>query len=581
MRFSHLFVPTLKEVPAEAEVISHKLLFRAGMVRKVASGIYTFLPLGFRALKKIERIVREEMDAIGAQELLMPALQPAEPWMESGRWYAYGPEMWRVKDRNERDFCLGPTHEELITAMVRGELRSYRQLPQTFYQIQMKFRDELRPRFGLMRGREFLMKDAYSFNASIDDLKKSYDDMDTAYTRIFKRCGLNFRSVEAASGLIGGSVSREFMVLAESGEDTVFYCDSCSYAASDDVAKPKMIERAHEEARTRRKVETPGKKSVEEVAAFLDIDKEKIVKTLIFKYKSADIGDGKLAAVLLAGDREVNEAKLSIILGTMEFHLLSEGEFREESAVISGYVGPVDLRPDIRLIADDEVALMTNFIVGANEVDAHFVDVNVGIDFQVAEWADIKLARDGDPCPGCAGALRSAKGIEVGHIFQLGTKYSEAMGASFLDEEGKQKPFIMGCYGIGVSRLVAAAVEQYNDDSGIVWPVSIAPFEVEIIPIKWDDDSVRSAALGLYEELKDKGIDALLDDRAESPGVKFADADLIGVPVQLIVGPRSVKEGKAELKVRSTGERRETPLGEAAGEMLDILKGLFAAIAEA
>lgn len=573
MRLSQIFVPTLKEEPAEAEIVSHKLLFRAGMARKVASGIYSFLPLGFRVLRKIERIIREEMDAVGAQELLMPAIQPAEIWMESGRWFEYGPEMFRVKDRNERDFCLGPTHEELITDLVRGELRSYKQLPQTFYQIQMKFRDEMRPRFGLMRAREFLMKDAYSFNATIEDLEKSYEDMDRAYARIFKRCGFNFRSVEAASGLIGGKVSREFMILAESGEDTIFYCDSCGYAASADVAKPKLVEPPKEPVRMIKKVETPGKKRVEDVADFLGVSPGRLVKTLIYRY------DRSLAAVVIRGNREVNDAKLAAVLGTNSFHLLTEAEFRDEPSLVSGFVGPVGLRADIRLVADDEVATLTNFVVGANEEGAHYVDVNVGIDFEVKEWADLKLARDGDPCPECAsGSLRSAKGIEAGHIFQLGTKYSEAMGATFVSEKGELKPYIMGCYGIGVSRLVAAAIEQHHDGDGIIWPVSIAPFEAEIIPLKWEDSEIRNAAEGLYLELQSKGVEALIDDRSESPGKKFADADLIGIPLQLIIGPRTLKAGNAEVKVRSTSEKKETKVEDAADECVRLLKALFAEI---
>ncbi|MCL5292256.1 MAG: proline--tRNA ligase [Actinobacteria bacterium] len=573
MRFSKLFIPTLKEEPAEAEIISHKLLFRAGMVRKVASGVYSFLPLGFKVLKKIERIIREEMDAIGAQEILMPALQPSEIWVESGRWSEYGPEMWRVKDRNDRDFCLGPTHEELVTSLVMGEVRSYRQLPQTFYQIQMKFRDEIRPRFGLMRAREFLMKDAYSFNADLEDLERSYTDMDRAYTRIFQRCGFNFRSVEAASGLIGGKVSREFMILAESGEDTVFYCDSCDYAASADVATTRLIEPPKEAARPTIKVSTPGKKSVTEVSAFLGVPQEKLVKTLVYRFEDS------IAAVLMRGGREVNESKLSAILGTTRFHLLGEGEFREVD-LVPGYVGPVGLREGVRLIADDEVALLTNFVVGANEEDAHLKDVNIGVDFQVEEWGDLKLAEEGEPCPQCAGGkLLSAKSIEAGHIFQLGTRYSEAMGASFVAENGERKPYIMGCYGIGVSRMVAAAIEQYHDDAGILWPVSIAPFEIEIVPLKWDDGAIRKTAEELYEGLLAKGIEALLDDRSESPGKKFADADLIGIPVQIIIGPRSIVSGNAEIKVRSTAERSEAPIADAVDESVRILKNLFRAIA--
>ncbi|MEW5706838.1 MAG: proline--tRNA ligase [Actinomycetota bacterium] len=568
MRFSILFTPTLKESPAEAEVVSHKLLLRAGMIRKVAAGIYAFLPLGLRVLRKIENIIREEMDRINAQELLMPALQPADLWKKTERWFQYGPEMMRLKDRNERDFALGPTHEELITDIVMKEVRSYRQLPITLYQIQVKFRDEIRPRFGLMRGREFIMKDAYSFNASIEELKKSYDDMYSAYSRIFTRCGFKFRAVEAASGLIGGKVSQEFMVLAEAGEDTIYYCDTCDYAASQDVATTRLEEPSAEEIKQSEIVRTPNQKSVEEVSSFLGVQAEKIVKTLIYKY-----GD-QLAAVLIRGDRDVNEEKLAQVLGSNDFHLLTGTEWQDYPDLVQGYVGPVGLR-GVRLVADNEISVMRNFVVGANKAGAHMINVNVGEDFQVQEWADLKIVKAGDRCPKCKeGALISAKGIEVGHIFQLGTKYSEAMGAMFVDEDGQQKPYIMGCYGIGVSRAVAAAIEQNHDDKGIIWPITIAPYEVSIIVLNYDREEQKKIADSIFDALGSKGVEVAIDDRIESAGKKFADADLIGFPIQVIIGSRTASSGNVEVKIRATGERLEYPLGKAAENIYELVQKL-------
>ncbi|MBE0447769.1 MAG: proline--tRNA ligase [Actinobacteria bacterium] len=569
MRFSILFAPTLKESPAEAEIISHKLLLRAGMIRKVAAGIYSFLPLGYRTLKKIENIIREEMDRIGAQEMLMPALQPADPWKKSGRWDQYGLEMMRLKDRNGREFALGPTHEELITDLAMKEVRSYRQLPLTLYQIQVKFRDEIRPRFGLMRAREFIMKDAYSFNANMGDLTASYNDMYMAYNRIFSRCGLEFRAVEAASGLIGGKVSQEFMVLAEAGEDTILYCGTCDYAASQDVATSRMEEPSTEEIKKVKVVDTPRQKSVDEVSAFLGVPADKIIKTLIYKY------DNQLIAVIMRGDRDVNEEKLATVLGTTNFHLLTGAEWQDYPGLVQGYVGPVGL-DGIRLIADNEVSLIRNFVVGANLEDAHMINVNVGEDFQVEEWADLKMVRSGDACPRCQGTLISAKGIEVGHIFQLGTKYSEVMGATFIDEDGLPKPYIMGCYGIGVSRLVAAAIEQNYDEGGIIWPVSIAPYEVEVVVLNYDRDEQREIADRVYTELGKMGIEAVLDDRIESAGKKFADADLIGIPVQVVIGTRTLKSGNIEVKIRSSNERKEFPLDRAVDMIVELVKRMRA-----
>jgi prolyl-tRNA synthetase len=573
MRFSQLYAPTLKESPAEAEVISHKLLLRAGMIRKVAAGIYTFLPLGYRVLRKIENIVREEMDRIGAQQILMSALQPSEIWKKSERWFQYGPEMMRLKDRGDRDFALGPTHEELVTTLVMNEVRSYRQLPLTVYQIQVKFRDEIRPRFGLMRGREFIMKDAYSFNASYEDLQNNYEDMYKAYSRIFSRTGLDFRPVDAASGLIGGKVSQEFMVLAESGEDTILYCDSCNYAASQDVATTRLNEalgtpdKSDNKALKASEVSTPGKKSVDEVSTFLNVSEQEIAKTLIYK------AGGEILAVLVRGDRDVNDEKLTAALGTSDFHMLAGTEWREYPKLIQGYVGPAGLE-DIRIIADNEISTLRNFVVGANKADTHLMNINAGEDFTVDEWADIKKVVTGDKCPECEGTLTAVKGIEVGHIFQLGTKYSDILNATFVDEDGQVKPFIMGCYGIGVSRTVAAAIEQNNDESGIIWPVTIAPFEVSIIVLNYDKPEQKELANRIYNDLSDAGVEVIIDDRNESAGKKFADSDLIGFPVQVVIGARTIKNGIVEVKVRATGERMEYAIDSVVAEITNIVNKL-------
>ncbi len=557
MRFSELYAPTLKESPAEAEVISHKLLLRAGMIRKVAAGVYTFLPLGYRVIRKIEQIIREEMNRVGGQEILMPVIQPADVWKQTGRWDQYGPEMMRLEDRHGREFALGPTHEELVTALVMDELRSYRQLPLTLYQIQVKFRDEIRPRFGLMRGREFIMKDAYSFNANIEQLQASYSNMYDAYSRIFTRCGLNFRAIQAATGLIGGKVSQEFTVLAESGETTVLYCDACNYAASDEIATTRLPEPSTEAIKPSEVVDTPGVKSVTEVSTFLNVPETKIVKTLIYKY-----GAREIAAVLIRGDRDVNEEKLSALLGTTDFHLLAGIEWGDYPELVQGYVGPVGLK-GARLIADNEISVMRNFVVGANKTGAHIISVNVGDDFQVQEWADVKLVKAGDRCPECDGTLLATRGIEVGQIFQLGTKYSDAFGATFVDEDGEVKPYIMGTYGIGVSRTAASAIEQHHDDNGIIWPISIAPYEVSVLVLNYDREEQKEIGDRIYGGLEERDIEALLDDRIESAGKKFADSDLVGFPLQVIVGARTIKSGNIEVKVRATGERMEFPLEQA------------------
>jgi len=549
MRFTDGFIPTLKEDPAEAEIISHKLMVRAGMLRKVAAGVYTWLPLGLKVLRNVERIVREEMDGAGGLEVLMPALQPAELWEASGRWQAYGDEMMRLTDRHERGFCLGPTHEELVTSIAK-EIRSYKDLPKCLYQIQMKFRDEIRPRFGVMRSREFLMKDAYSFHAAQDSLDRTYEAMRYAYSRIVERCGLDYRPVKAASGLIGGAVSEEFMVLAEAGEDVVIYCPDCSYAANLDTAASKWhTAEPGVPLKNRSKVHTPGRTSIEEVSEFLSVSSERLIKTLIFK-----AGD-KTVAALLPGRKNLNSVKLAGILGVGEVTLYQKDDFKARTDLISGFVGPVGL-DDAVIIADHSLKTMRNFIVGANEKDYHWQDVNIDQDFAVDIWADLVYAEPGEVCPECdSGKLEQLRGIEVGHIFQLGTKYSEKLNAKYVDDTGVERPFIMGCYGVGVSRLVAATIEQKHDERGIIWPASIAPFDIHLVLLSKDEAAIVYADK-LYQELG-ADHDVIYDDRQVSAGIKFADADLIGTPVQVIVGKKWLEEKAVEIKLRDGGERFE------------------------
>lgn len=557
MRYTEAFITTMKETPAEAETVSHKLLLRAGMIRKVAAGIYTFLPLGKKVLAKIENIVREEMDRAGAQEILMPALQPAELWYQTGRWQAYGPELMRLKDRHDREFCLGPTHEELITWIVQNEIRSYRQLPVILYQIQVKFRDEIRPRFGLMRGREFIMKDAYSFDTSVDGLRRSYQAMCEAYSRIVERCGLEYRVVEAESGLIGGEVSQEFMVIAETGEESILYCDACHYAANRELARSRRSHRSPSgQKKKREKVNTPGCSSIEEVSSFLKIKPSQLVKTLIFDSEKGLIG------VLIRGDREANFSKIASQLGLSKLLLLPEEQFSRHK-LSPGFVGPVGLR-GIKIVADEDIRSMVNFVVGANEPDSHLINVNLNHDFQVEQFGDFVYAEGGEECPQCQSKLKSNRGIEVGHVFQLGTKYSQTMNATYIDENGKQQPFIMGCYGIGVSRMIAAIIEQLHDDHGIIWPLAVAPYQIVVVPTNQATEEIRNTAEHLYSILLSSGFEVLLDDRVEeSAGTKFADADLIGFPVQLIVGKKMLQEKQVEIKVRKTGERFFSPIDEA------------------
>jgi prolyl-tRNA synthetase len=558
MRYSHYLLNTLKETPADAEVTSHQLMMRAGMIRKVAAGIYNYLPLGLRSIRKVERIVREEMDRAGAIELLMPMVVPAELWQESGRWEQYGKELLRFKDRKEADFCLGPTHEEVITDIVRREVKSYRQVPLNLYQIQGKFRDEIRPRFGLMRGREFIMKDAYSFDLDEAGADVAYDKMYQAYRRIFERCGLRFRAVEADTGNIGGTASHEFMVLAASGEDAIVSCDSCQYAANVEKAELRDPgQAAPAPAQPLQRVLTPARKSIEDVALFLETAPERLVKTLILQTDA-----GETVAVLLRGDRELNDIKLTRLLGCNWVELAPEEVVLRVTGAPSGFAGPVGLQ--LRLLADFEVRGMADFIAGANEKDAHLTGVNLGRDFSVETFADLRQAVAGDGCPRCAGKLESWRGIEVGHVFKLGTKYSAALGATVLDEKGEERTLFMGCYGIGVGRTVAAAIEQNNDANGIIWPMPIAPFQVIVTMVNPKEDEVRLAAEKLYEELLALGVEALLDDRDERPGSKFKDADLIGIPLRVTVGARGLKEGALELQERRSGERTMLPVAETA-----------------
>jgi len=540
MRWSRYFISTLREVPSDADVISQKLMMRAGMIRKVAAGIYTYLPLGLRSIQKLENIVRQEMTRAGSTELLMPAIQPAELWMESGRWQKYGKELLRIKDRHERDFVFGPTHEEVITETVRDAISSYRQLPVNLYQIQTKFRDEVRPRFGLMRGREFIMKDAYSFHASRESLDEAYDAMRDAYTRIFRRCALDHVPVEADTGNIGGSASHEFMVLAQSGEDAVVSCPNCRYGANVEKATSKFFDDEVEPAPSEAIVElhTPGTQSIDDVGRFLGRPTKDLVKTLVF---DTDLG---AVMVLVRGDREGNEIKIKNHLGAQWMELIAESRFEEATGGVVGYCGPVGTKC-AKVLADHSLKGRRRWIVGANRKDHHLDYAVPGRDFAAPEFGDFTTAVAGDACVRCGTALEIDRGIEVGHIFKLGTKYSEAMHCEYLDEGGKRVPMIMGCYGLGIGRTVAAAVEQSHDDDGIIWPMPIAPFEV-IVTIVGKEENVVSTANDLYEKLLAAGVDALLDDRDERPGVKFKDADLIGIPLRIAVGARSLANGNVE-----------------------------------
>ena len=571
MRMSKMHFKTLREVPAEAEIPSHILLTRAGMIRKLVSGVYGFMPLGWRTLRKIEQIVREEMDAAGSQEILMSALQPSELWEESGRWYQYGPELFRLKDRNDRQFCLGPTHEEIFTDIVRSDISSWRQLPQNLYQIQHKYRDEARPRFGLMRSREFIMKDAYSFDLDEAGLDKSYQDMYDAYTKIFTRCGLTFRPVEADSGAIGGSNSHEFTALSEVGESEIAYCESCDMAATSERAACVDEVPADEEMLAMEKVHTPGTKTIEEVCDFLKLPKEKSIKALLFVTYDENYEQNGYVAAFIRGDRELNMTKLINALDIPEHAI----EFADEKAMgavtgaVGGFTGPVGLH-DCTIVVDSELPAHKNMCAGACEEDHHLINVNYGRDYEGDIVTDLKLLKEGDPCPCCGKPVKYARGIEVGQVFKLGTKYSKAMGATYKDDNQQDHDIVMGCYGIGVTRTMAAIVEQHHDDNGIIWPMAVAPYHVIITLVKPDDEVQAGVAESLYQELTSKGAEVLLDDRKERPGVKFKDADLIGISVRITVG-RDAADGVVEFKERAKEENEKITVEEAAAKALALI----------
>ena len=570
MRVSKLYAPTLREVPAEAEVVSHQLMLRAGFMRKAAGGIYTYLPLAWRVLKKIERIVREEMDAKGSQELLMPIVQPAEIWQESGRWDVYGAEMFRLQDRHNRCFCLGPTHEEMVTTLIRGDVRSYRQLPLSVYQIQNKYRDERRPRFGLMRGREFIMKDAYSFDRDEAGLDKSYQDMYDAYTNIFTRCGLNFRPVEADSGAIGGSGSHEFMVIADSGEAEIVFCTSCDYAANVEKAELFPLEAQEEAMLTKEEVVTPDCKTIADVCAYLKLPVDHSVKAVAYNSEKG------LILCFVRGDHEVNEIKVINTCGVIDLEMATEEQLAA-AGTVGGYMGPVGIEnKKVIVVVDATVMKMHNVCCGANKEGYHFINVNPGRDFTPTYVADIRLIQEGDPCPHCGGEVSKARGIEVGQVFKLFTKYSSALKATYLDENGKEQPMVMGCYGVGVSRTMAAAIEQNYDDNGTIWPIEIAPYHVLVVPVNTKDEASAAKAEEIYMQLKKVGLETVIDDRNERPGVKFKDADLIGYPLRVVVGPKTLTEGKLEVKIRKTGEIRYLPLD---GDYVQDIKNIIAELA--
>ncbi len=576
MRYSQMLIPTVKEVPSDAQVASHVLMLRAGMIRKIAAGIYSYLPLGLMAVRKVERIVREEMNRAGAQEVLLPMVQPGELWEKSGRWEKYGPELLRFKDRKGGEFCLGPTHEEVITALFANEVKSYRELPLNLYQIQTKFRDEIRPRFGLMRGREFVMKDAYSFHVSEEDCLLEYKNMYDAYVRIFKRCGLDFRPVEADTGAIGGSRSHEFQVLAGSGEDEILSCTHCDYSANIEMAETGPVEtvamtekRQKEEMDELREVETPNRKSIEEVSEFLKIQPSDLCKTLVYR----DDQD-KLYAVCIRGDCDVNEMKLRRALGVNAVILAEDEDVERATGAPVGFAGPVGMK--LTVIADTTVEGMRNFVTGANRKDMHLTGVNLDRDVTVERFADIRLAREGETCPRCGkGTYKSYRGIEVGQVFYLGRKYSEPMGATVLDENGESVACPMGCYGIGVTRTAAAAIEQNHDENGIIWPMPIAPFQVLVTIVQAKDEALVEAGTKIYRELLARGVEVLLDDRDERPGVKFKDADLIGIPLRITVGKKGLQQGAVEFKLRRGGDVELVPVESVVARVKDTIRDLM------
>ena len=563
MKASQSFLATLKEAPSDAEVVSHKLMVRAGLIRKLSAGIYNYLPLGLKAIRKVENIIREEMNRAGAIELLMPMIQPAELWQETGRWEKMGPELLRIKDRHDRDFLIQPTSEEVITDLARNEIKSYKQLPVNFYQIQTKFRDERRPRFGIMRGREFSMKDAYSFDRDAEGLKKSYQIMFDAYTRIFKRMGLQFRAVTADNGAIGGSGSQEFHVIADTGEDAIVYCPSSEYAANLEAAESlSLIAARAAAAQAMAKVPTPDITNCADVAKFLSIPLEKTVKSLLFA-ADQEKGPAKLFMLLVRGDHELNEVKASKIPGMAKSRFASEAEIKQACNAPAGYLGPVGVSSDVTVVADRTVANMSDFVCGANDAGHHLTGVNWGRDLPEPLVMDIRNAVIGDPSPDGKGNVDICRGIEVGHVFQLGTRYSEAMGCTYLDQQGKAQPMVMGCYGIGVTRLLGAAIEQGHDDKGIIWPISMAPFEVVICPMGYEkSEAVKTACDQLHDELLAAGIDVILDDRNERPGAMFADWELIGAPFRVVIGDRGLADSQVEFKGRTDAESQNIPLAQ-------------------
>ena len=570
MRLSQYFIPTLKEVPSEAEIPSHRLMLRAGMIRKLGSGIYTYLPLAYRIIRKIETIIREELNKIGCQELLLPILHPKELWTESGRWDVYGPELMRLTDRHNREFALGPTHEEVITTLAKVEIKSYKQLPINLYQIQTKFRDEIRPRFGVMRAREFIMKDAYSFHKDKESLKQEYQKMHNAYNEIFKRCGLKFTAVEADVGAIGGSNSHEFMVLAETGESEILHCE-CGYSSTrENAIIAKLNDNSNEPVREIEKVHTPDKKSVEQVSEFLNVEPCRLIKTIIYK------ADDDFVAILIRGDREINEVKVTNLLKATTLYLATDDEINNVLGLPNGFVGPVNIEKEkrefeIRIYSDNNLKLMRNMVTGANEKDYHFLNVNVERDIKIDEYSDFVLANAGDKCPKCGNPLSLYRGIEVGQVFELGDKYSKSMNAVFQDEKGDSQYYQMGCYGIGVTRTIAAAIEQNYDEKGIIWPLKIAPFQVEILQLTKDEDLAEFSE-NLYHALLDENIEVLYDDRDERAGIKFNDADLIGIPIQIIIGMRSFRNEQVEIKIRKTGEKLTLEFDDILGKIVELLK---------
>ena len=572
MLATKLYAPTLREVPSDADVVSQQLMLRAGFMRKTANGLYSFLPLGWRSIKKIEAIVREEMDRASAQEIMMPILQPAEIWKESGRWNAYGAEMMRINDRHDNEFCLGPTHEEMITTLVKNEINSYRQLPVNLYQIQSKFRDERRPRYGLMRSREFIMKDAYSFDVDEAGLEESYKSMYDAYTRIFNRCGLTFRPVEADSGAIGGSGTHEFMAIAEAGEADIVYCTKCDYAANIEIGKPGIMKQAEEALQELSVVDTPNASSIEAVGEMLNLPLHKTIKAVVFSI------DGKVVLAIVRGDHEVNEVAVQhAVLGSVEPEMATPEEL-EKVGLTAGFISPVGLEQteEFAIVVDESVMETYNVCGGANKKDAHYVNINPKRDFNVEDIivAPIRLITKDDVCPTCGGSLEHAKGIEVGQVFKLGTKYSDALQATFLDQNGRPNPMIMGCYGIGVSRTLAAAIEQYHDENGIIWPRSIAPFEAVIVPINAKDEALMSTSQTIYTVLQNAGVDVLLDDRKDRAGVKFKDADLIGYPLRITVSKNTLENNEVEIQIRKSGEAITCAIDSVATKVTELLQDL-------